>query len=398
MMPSSIARRKLRRALLSAAALSLLATGCAPPPPRVSTSSGVAAPEASYWVYVGAESADLIQRIRFGPDGATVEKTIVAGESPTELEGPHGLQISRDGRYLHMTTGHGSPDGKYWKYELGSDTVVGTPIHLGWFPASIDVTPDGLYAFVVNFNLHGVMVPSSVSVVYTPTVTEVARTTTCTMPHGSRVSPDGLWHYSTCMMNDQLVELDTRTFAVSRRFSVARGAEGPLPRLAGSEQDPERTHTAHRRMQPSCSPTWAQPSASGDHIYVACNRSDEVLEVARDGWNVTRRFTTGRGPYNLAVTPDGRLLLVTLKQGGGFQVIDLGSGSTVLSEASATTVTHGVAVSPDSRYAFVSSEGVGAAPGKVDVWDLQARRRAATVDVGQQAGGIAFWRMDPRAK
>ena len=57
-------------------------------------------------------------------------------------------------------------------------------------------------------------------------------------------------------------------------------------------------------------------------------------------------------------------------------------------------MTHGVAISPDSRYAFVSSEGVGAAPGKVDIYDLNALVRVASVDVGQQAGGIAFWRME----
>ena len=38
-------------------------------------------------------------------------------------------------------------------------------------------------------------------------------------------------------------------------------------------------------------------------------------------------------------------------------------------------------------------EGVGAQPGKVDVYDLAALTRVASVDVGQQAGGIAFWRM-----
>jgi hypothetical protein len=45
----------------------------------------------------------------------------------------------------------------------------------------------------------------------------------------------------------------------------------------------------------------------------------------------------------------------------------------------------------------VSSEGVGAAPGKVDVYDLRARARVGSVDVGQQAGGIAFWKMGPAA-
>ena len=351
-------------------------------------------PTRDYWVYVGAESADLIHRIRFGPAGAVVEKTIPVGESAVEMEGPHGLQISPDGKYLHMTTGHGAPDGKYWKFELGPDTLVGPGIHLGYFPASLDVTPDGLYAFIVNFNLHGEMVPSSVSVVYTPTNTEVARTQTCTMPHGSRVEPSGSFQYSTCMMDDQLVEVDTRTFAVSRRFSLAKGKEGGMP-VAWESEHARHLAAGHRvAMTPaSCSPTWAQPAADGKKIYVACNKADEILEIDRASWNVTRRFATGRGPYNLGVTPDGKLLVASLKQGSAVQVFDLATGKSVMTEKSSTTVTHGVTISSDSRYAFVSNEGVGAQPGKVDIYDLLALKRVASVDVGQQAGGISFWRM-----
>jgi DNA-binding beta-propeller fold protein YncE len=355
------------------------------------------APASNYWVYVGAESADLVHRIRFGPDGATVEKTFPVGESAAELEGPHGLQISRDGRYLHLTTGHGSPDGKYWRYELGPDTLVGPGIFLGYFPASLDVTPDGLYAFIVNFNLHGEMVPSSVSVVYTPTHTEVARVETCTMPHGSRVDPSGLRQYSACMMDDQLVEIDTRTFEVARRFSLAKGKEGPVSQQVAGE------HAAHgasvagassTRMAVTCSPTWAQPSADGKKVYIACNKADEIVEVDVARWEISRRFATGRGPYNVAVTLDGRLLIATLKQGGGVQIFDLATGVSVLNTKSSTTVTHGIAVSPDSRYAFISNEAVGAAPGKVDIYDLRTLTRVADVPVGQQAGGIAFWKME----
>ncbi|HTK56214.1 MAG TPA: hypothetical protein VL295_05275 [Gemmatimonadales bacterium] len=353
-----------------------------------STAASVARPEHTYWVYVGAESADLIHRIRFGPDGAVVEKTTQVGESATEMEGPHGLQISRDGRYLHMTTGHGSPDGKYWRYALGPDTLTGPGIFLGFFPASIDVTPDGLYTFSVNFNLHGAMVPSSVSVVYTPEQTEVARITTCVMPHGSRMSPDGTRQYSTCMMDDQLVEVDAVKFAVARRFSLHRGSEGALP----DNWEP-MSHVGHQMPATTCSPTWAQPSADGGKIYVACNKADTIVEIDRTSWAVTRRFATGRGPYNLAVTPDGKLLVASLKQGGAMQVFDLATGQSVMQMASSTRVTHGVVISPDSRYAFISSEGVGAQPGKVDIYDLVAHTRAASVDVGQQAGGIAFWKM-----
>ena len=365
------------------------------------TAGTPAKPAATYWVYVGAESADLIHRVKFGPDGASVEKTLVAGEMAAENEGPHGLQVSHDGKYLHMTTGHGSPDGKYWKYELGPDTLVGEPIFLGNFPASIDVTPDGLYAFAVNFNLHGEMVPSSVSVIYTPTNTEVARPMTCTMPHGSRISADGTKQYSTCMMDDQLVEVDTRTFKVARRFNLAKGKEGAvnlaefeamLKEMLPEDSTGGSPHK-HQMAPATCSPTWAQPSATGNKVYVACNKSDEILEIDGSSWSVTRRFPTGRAPYNLAVTPDGKLLVATLKAGSGVQVFDLAAGKSVMNEKTSITLAHGVTVSSDSRYAFVSVEGKGAQPGKVEIFDLTSFTKAATVDVGQQASGITFWKM-----
>jgi DNA-binding beta-propeller fold protein YncE len=239
------------------------------------------------------------------------------------------------------------------------------------------------------------MVPSTVSVIYTPTNTEVAQTTTCTMPHGSRVNPQGTKQYSACMMDDQLVELDTRTFTVSRRFGVAKGKEGPVTdEHAGHAMTGEK----HKMPPATCSPTWAQPSTTGDKIYVACNKADEILEVDAGSWAITRRFATGRGPYNLAVSPDGKFVVATLKQGAGVQVFDLSTGQSVMNTKSSTTVTHGVVVTPDSRYAFVSNESVGAKPGVVDVYDLRTMTRVASVDVGQQAGGIAFWKMEPAAR
>jgi DNA-binding beta-propeller fold protein YncE len=95
------------------------------------------------------------------------------------------------------------------------------------------------------------------------------------------------------------------------------------------------------------------------------------------------------------VTPDGKLLLATLKPAASFEIFDVATGKSLAVLKNSTTVANGIAVSPDSRYAFVSSEGVGAAPGKVDVYDLRALVKVGTVDVGQQAGGIAFWKMAP---
>ena len=384
---------------VGALALTLLSAACVSGPGAGAAGDrGAPVPAAGagavYWLYVGAESADLIHRIRF--DGAlSVERTTLVGEIPTETEGPHGLRVSPDGRHLYMTTGHGVPDGKLWKLETGADTVVAEPILLGYFPATIDLTPDGLYAFVANFNLHGEHVPSTVSVVYTPDLVEVEQIETCTMPHGARAAPDGLFLYSNCMMDEQVVEIDTRTFQVVRRLSVAPGREGPLDPDAKAAAPMAGGMGGMAAMAgPACSPTWVQPSPDGFSLYIACNAGSRILHVDRQSWELTRVLRAGTGPYNLAVTPDGRLLVATLKQGAGVEFFDLRTGESLARVPTTTTVTHGVEVSPDSRYAFVSSEGVGAEPGKVDVFDLSDFSRVGDVAVGQQAGGIAFWKME----
>jgi hypothetical protein len=76
-----------------------------------------------------------------------------------------------------------------------------------------------------------------------------------------------------------------------------------------------------------------------------------------------------------------------------FEIFDVKGGKSLARLKTSTTLAHGVAVSADSRYAFVSSEGKGAEPGKVDVFDLRTLSLAGSVAVGQQASGIAFWKM-----
>ena len=177
-----------------------------------------------YWVKLVCESADRIATVRFGPGGAVVEKTTETRILQSDISGPHGIAFSPDKKNFYVTIGHGRPYGTALKYETSTDQVV-KQVTLGFFPATADVTPDGNFLFAVNFNLHGDPVPSSVSVVDTNEMVEIARIPTCVMPHGSRISRDGRHQYSACMMNDLLVEIDAENMKVSRTFRVSAGKE-----------------------------------------------------------------------------------------------------------------------------------------------------------------------------
>lgn len=396
-------RLRLRLSLGTALASGILACQASVPEaevrPRVLTEtmapSAVMPPTRRYEAIVVSESVDEVARIEFRPEGARVLRTLPVGMSLIDPDGPHGVALSPDGRHYYVSTAHGLPGGSLWKFRISDDVAVSRAT-LGPFPATTQVSPDGYYAWVVNFNLHGDMVASSVSVVETSEMLEIARIPTCTMPHGSRLNAAGTRHYSACMMDEELVEIDAQKFEVSRHFFLTKGKEmgmdGAPPRRGASE------HAGHdmggHGMEPpapgdvSCSPTWAQPSPDGRRVWVACNKSSEIVEIDVATWSLVRRIPAGDGVYNLAVTSDGRLLVATNKRGRSVSVFEVASGRELARIPTSRRVVHGAAISSDNRYAFISNEGVGSEKATVDVVDLVALRVVATVEVGQQAGGI----------
>jgi DNA-binding beta-propeller fold protein YncE len=363
-----------------------------------------APPARDYLFFVASESVDRVALVRFGPGGAKIERERYVGWAPTEVAGPHGLAVSPDKKHFFVSTAHGTPFGRLQKYNAVTEAAEGA-VMLGNFPATMQVSPDGYYVYVVNFNLHGEMVTSDVSVVAADEMVEIARIKTCTMPHGSRLSSDGLHHYSACMMDEMLVEIDTRTLAVSRHFLLSAGKEmgmagAPQLRLAADAAGSSHDMGGHGMDPPkpgdvSCSPTWAQPSPDGARVWVACNKSSEIVEIDARTWTLVRRIPAGPGVYNLGVTHDGTKLIGTNKRDQSISVFDAASGKELARIPTTRKVVHGVAVSDDDRYVFISVEGTGSQPGTADIIDLTALMKVASVDLGQQAGGIDFWKSEP---
>jgi len=140
-------------------------------------------------------------------------------------------------------------------------------------------------------------------------------------------------------------------------------------------------------------PTWVYPHPNDNLIYVVNNGTDNVVEIDVKKWEVVRTFKTDKAPYNCEVSQDGKYLVVTYKGAAKTGVWDLKTGKEVAKLKNSRKVTHGVVISPDSRYAFVSVEGIGKEPGAVEVIDLHNLEKVAIAEIGKQAGGITFWKM-----
>lgn len=341
-------------------------------------------PVADYWAYVANESSDMVSLVRFGPDGIEHAQTIAVGVMPADLDGAHGMTVDPSGDFWYVSLAHGFPYGKVWKYTTGSNRLVDTTT-VGLFPATMAPTPDGSMLFVANFNLHGNPTPSSVSAIFAPTLQEITQIETCVQPHGGRVNNAGTSHYSTCVASDQLVEISTNRLTVTRRLFLTSGSRRLLEindTGTGLDGNPDR-----------CRPTWVTVTPNDETLYVPCNGRDEILEIDAATLTVRRAIPTGRGPYNADVSKNGRYLVVSLKRDQSVAVFDLPGRSETRINTS-QPVTHGVSISSDSRYAFISNESIGATRGTVDVIDLEAKAVVGSIEVVHQPGGISFWRME----
>ena len=322
-------------------------------------------PDRSYYVYVCAESEDEIALVRYGPDGLEVVKTIPVGSIPAEIEGPHGIGVDPDGRHWYVSIAHGFPFGSVHKYETGTDALVGDTT-LGLYPATLDVSATTGLLYVVNFDLHGPLETGTVSIVETETMAEIARIESGVRPHGARLSQDGTKLYSVNVMGFELVEIDAFGFEVTRRLSLGDGVQ----------------------------PTWVTAPTADGRLFVTGNNVAKIFEVDVERWQIVRTFETGPGPYNIGLTPDGTTLVVTYKAGGSIGFWDAASGQERARVETSRTIPHGVVLTPDGEYAFVTLEGVGSEPGTVEVYHVASTERVGVVEIGKQAGGIAFWKME----
>lgn len=348
---------------------------------------------APFTLYVSSEAGDLVTRIAVDSVGWRTAKQIPVGQLATDRDGPHHVAVAPDGRHWYVSLAHGAPFGAVWKYAAGSDSLVGR-VRVGMFPTTIGISPDGAWAYVPNSDFHGDRGHANdVSVLYLPDMRTVVEIPTCDMPHGSRFNHAGTAVYIACMMSDELVEIDPSRLAIARRVPLgAGGATSHAAHDAPTRPSPGAASSTLPGQNPDCLTTFVSVSPDDRLIYLACSKSHEVQVRDARTLELVRRLPAGDGTYNVEPSPDGRWVLATNKKAQSVSVFDTGTWREVARVPTSKRIPHGIAFSPDGRYAFVSVESVGSDPGAVDAIDLRTRRRVASLEIPYQPTGIAVLR------
>jgi YVTN family beta-propeller protein len=172
------------------------------------------------------------------------------------------------------------------------------------------------------------------------------------------------------MHSDEILQLDVATFGISRRAKTGEG--GTMASMA------------------ACSPTFIAVSPDDKRLYVACNYGNSLQVWDAASFKPIKEVVVGKGAYNVEPSPDGKLVIVTNKKDQSVSLIDAGTLTELARVPTSKKIVHGIAYSPDSRLAYVSCESIGADPGAVDVIDLAARKRVASIAIRGQPTGITI--------
>ncbi|HMO44862.1 MAG TPA: cytochrome D1 domain-containing protein [Rubrivivax sp.] len=306
-------------------------------------------------VYTANERGASISRIDLASGTVSTFKVAIA---------PHNVQVSPDGRWLLATgmlrgAGHeghdtGAAGGRLLVFRIDDLDRPAQSLAAGDHPAHVVTDLDGKRAFVADSGA-GV-----VRVFDLQAGKETGRITTGRYPHGLRLSPDGSTLYVAAMKSDVVSVIDVASLEEKARIKV-----GKAPVQVGF-------------------------AADGKLAFVALSGENQLgfIDTARQ--TLIGKVPVGRTPIQMFATPDGRQVYVA-NQGSAaapddrVSVIDPATRK-VLATITTGKGAHGVAMSGDGAYAFVTN----IEDATVSVIDTTTRRVVASYRVGAGPNGVSF--------
>lgn len=281
------------------------------------------------------------QALRLDPETGAVLARIPIDPRPSESDEPHGVATSPAGDYWYATLAHGQPT--LSKFEREGDRQVGRVSLDAAGAARVELDRSGETAFVADYDRSRPGEPGEVLAVRTRDLRVTARNRICPAPHHALPDPASGRVAVACSLGDEIVLLSAGELEEVERFSV-----DPAPGEVGA---------------PRFKPLNLAWSPDGKRLYVALHLADRVRVFDPSGGFIGD-VATGSRPAQLAISPDGSVLVAANRADGTLSVIDTRELAERARVDLAAEHPHGVALDGEGSTAFVTCEGSTARPGR----------------------------------
>lgn len=338
-------------------------------------------------VYVTNQAEDQIAVI----DRATnlVARLVPVGvlsDATSPPEAPHNVVVDPNGVYYYVNLIVAS---EIWKFRVSDDLPIGRLIlPTGVSPAQVVLSSDGATGYFSNFdlsgNVRGIQAFSTSSMQMSKVITD----SRAWASHGVQLTHSGEYLWTCNQISDNLMVVDLQTDAVS--FVKIDPSVPDVP-VASS---------------PVFGPYQMVFTPDDAFAYVTCRTSNEVRVFDTSTRQLVATIPVGPVPLILDITPDGSTVFVANRGNAanpttGVSVISTASRSVITTISGVHNEPHGVAVTPDGNYVYVTTENIddpsvphhpvvgGKTPSHVYIIDAHTYAILGEVEVGAFGAGVA---------
>lgn len=237
------------------------------------------------------------------------------------FDGPSGMVISSDGLTGYVnnygsTPGVGSGNGTtVVLVNLLTNLITGSPITVDQAPAALAITPDGSLIYCINYTT-GLDGAGTISVISTTTNTVVDTIPGLSGPFGIDITPDGLYAYVTNFGSNNFDPFGTSVSVVNlQNNTISATIEvGIQPSGVAVSPDGKYVYVSNYNTLYSDPINFTGLTAGQGTVCVIDTATNTVIPPT---------INTGQSPNSIVITPDGTLAYISNYTSNTVSVITL---------------------------------------------------------------------------
>jgi len=261
---------------------------------------------------------------------------------------PQGVALTPNGGFAYVVNFSGNVS----VINTASNTVVAT-VSVGYEPIDVAITPNGSFAYVANSSI----TTGTVSVINTASNTVVATITVRDNPNDVAITPNGSFAYVTNYGSSDVSVINTASNTVVATIPVGSNPQGVA----------------------------ITPNGSFAYVTNLFSNNVSVINTASNTVVATVSTGSGSGPQGVAITPNGNFAYVANLNPDNVSVINTAS-NTVVATVPVGDQPRSVAITADGSFAYVTNIGSN----NVSVINTADNTVVATVAVGTNPFGVAI--------